>query len=41
MKTPRLLEKIDFECYSWGVRGDFNDLGLQGTYTKFFCFLWL
>jgi len=35
MKKPRLLEKINFECYIWGVHGDFKDLGLQGTYTKY------
>jgi hypothetical protein len=40
-ENTKTLEKVIFECYSWGVNGGFNDLDLQGAYTKYFCFLWL
>lgn len=33
-KTPRLLEKINFECYSWGVYGDFNDALSPSRFTR-------
>jgi hypothetical protein len=34
MKTPRLLEKIDLECYSRGVYGDFNDALSPSRFTR-------